>query len=157
MCFTFQVRPRQTSWLQIIFMRDLVLVTTCKVTLILFLLCISTSERMLAHVFAWSKTMKNIGKWWKKYFFHHAHERLMWDARSYYQDYANSLTNTMVKIHNIFTPVFFRGWWIFLYKFLHFTQYLLSKIQDRFRSLIWTVRVQHSIPHNNVYTPCSEL
>ena len=29
---------------------------------------------------AWSKTMKNIGKWWKKYLFHHAHERLMWDS-----------------------------------------------------------------------------
>ena len=26
------------------------------------LLCISTNEQMLAHGFAWSKTMKNIGK-----------------------------------------------------------------------------------------------
>ena len=39
-------------------------------------LCISTSERMLAHAFTWSKTIKNIQKWLKRYFFHHAHERL---------------------------------------------------------------------------------
>ena len=30
--------------------------------------------------FAWSKMMKNIAKLWKKYLFHHVHERLMWDA-----------------------------------------------------------------------------
>ena len=41
------------------------------------LLCILTSKHMLAHVFAWSKTMKNIWKSWKKYLFHHACERLM--------------------------------------------------------------------------------
>ena len=40
------------------------------------LLCISTSERMLAHAFTWSKTTKNIQKLGKKYLFHHAHERL---------------------------------------------------------------------------------
>ena len=28
------------------------------------LLCISTSERMLAHAFVWSKMTKNIRKWW---------------------------------------------------------------------------------------------
>ena len=43
-------------------------------------MCISTSKCMLAHAFASSKMMKNIGKWWKKYLFHHAHKRLMWDA-----------------------------------------------------------------------------
>ena len=26
-----------------------------------------------AHAFAWLKTIKNIWKWWKKYFFHHVH------------------------------------------------------------------------------------
>ena len=40
---------------------------------------------------------------------------------------------------------------IFVSVFLYFMQYLLSKIQDRFRSLIWTLRVQHSIQRNNVY------
>ena len=40
------------------------------------MLCISTSKRMLAHVFAWLKTVKNIWKLWKKYLFHHVHERL---------------------------------------------------------------------------------
>ena len=42
-----------------------------------YLLCISTSKRMLTFAFTWSKTTKNIGKWWKKYLFNHAHERLM--------------------------------------------------------------------------------
>ena len=40
------------------------------------LLCISTSESMLEHAFAWSKTIKIIVKWVKQYFFHHAYERL---------------------------------------------------------------------------------
>ena len=31
------------------------------------MLCISTSKRMLAHAFAWSKTIENIRKSWKKY------------------------------------------------------------------------------------------
>ena len=35
------------------------------------LLCIWTSKRMLAHAFAWSKTI-----WVRKYLFHHAYERL---------------------------------------------------------------------------------
>ena len=34
-----------------------------------YLLCISTSQRMLAHAFAWSKRIENIGKWRKKYLF----------------------------------------------------------------------------------------
>ena len=42
---------------------------------VLQVLCILTSERMLAHAFACSKTIKNTQKWVKKYFFHHAHER----------------------------------------------------------------------------------
>ena len=41
----------------------------------IWMLCISTSEHILAHAFAWLKMMKNIGKWWKKYLFHHLHER----------------------------------------------------------------------------------
>ena len=44
------------------------------------MLCISTSKRMLAHAFTWSKMMKIIGKLWKKYLFHHAHKRRMWDV-----------------------------------------------------------------------------
>ena len=41
------------------------------------LLCISTSEHMLAHAFSWSKTIKNTWKWVQKYLFHHAHKRHM--------------------------------------------------------------------------------
>ena len=37
------------------------------------MLCISTTKRMLAHAFAWSKMIKNIWKWVKKNLFHHAH------------------------------------------------------------------------------------
>ena len=36
-----------------------------------YMLCILTSKCMLAHAFAWSKTIKKIGKLWKRYFFHH--------------------------------------------------------------------------------------
>ena len=38
-----------------------------------YLLCILTSKSMLPHAFAWSKTMKNIWKSWKKYLFHNEH------------------------------------------------------------------------------------
>ena len=37
------------------------------------LLCISATKRMLAHAFAWSKTIKNIQKSGRKYLFHNAH------------------------------------------------------------------------------------
>ena len=41
------------------------------------MLCILTSERMLAHAFAGSKTIKNALKLSKTYLFHHAYVRLM--------------------------------------------------------------------------------
>ena len=41
------------------------------------LLCISTSERMLVHAFAWLKLIENTRKWVKKVPFHHAYKRLM--------------------------------------------------------------------------------
>ena len=44
---------------------------------ICLVLCILTSECMLAHAFAWSKTMENIQKSWKKCLFHYTHERFM--------------------------------------------------------------------------------
>ena len=39
------------------------------------MLCISTSECMFAHAFAWSKRIKNIPKLVKNHIFHHVHER----------------------------------------------------------------------------------
>ena len=40
-------------------------------------LCISTSKRMLAHVFKWSKTIKNAWKILKTFFFLQVHKRFM--------------------------------------------------------------------------------
>ena len=50
--------------------------------------------------------------------------------------------------HNAF--LFFQFATFFVSVFLYYTQYLLSKIQDRFRSLIHTLHVQHSIQRDNV-------
>ena len=48
----------------------------CQTNIIGWVLSISTSKRMLAHAFAWLKTIENTRKCIKKYLFHHAHERL---------------------------------------------------------------------------------
>ena len=48
-------------------------------------MCILTSERTLAHAFAWSKTMENIQKSWKKYLFHLAYERLVKKNKTKFQ------------------------------------------------------------------------
>ena len=44
------------------------------------MLCISTSKRMLAHAFAWSKTIKNTWKWVLKSTFFIMHTKDTWEA-----------------------------------------------------------------------------
>ena len=73
-----------------------------------YLLCISTSERMLAHAFAWLKTIENIRKLTKNYLFHHVHERLMRGSCVHFPifsivfDHANACASmrSLVEIHN---------------------------------------------------------
>ena len=67
---TAQIRVEKKS--NLFFMCVLMIVVNLQINLWLcknyWLLCISTSKCMLAHAFAWSKTMKNIQKPWKSTF-----------------------------------------------------------------------------------------
>ena len=106
------------------------------------LLCISTRECMLAHAFAWSKTIKNIWKSWKSTFFimhtrgsRKAHEE-KWVLFSWFSNVFDCFwpcasRRSLVEIHNTRLYSKYKLSYVKLWRNTigcHFHEYLLQKI-----------------------------